>query len=97
MDSAKEESEPLKSVKKSGVAPAYQDAALPSDPTPIQSLSTTIRMKGNLEFKYSESEGLNRNSRMSYLLKAVAHYENAMKSATDNCDRSKASKNLAVS
>ena len=53
----------------------------PPDLTPIQSESTTIRMKGNLEFKYSKSEGLNRNSRMSYVLKAITHYENALKSA----------------
>ena len=67
-----------------------------SDPTPIQSQSTTIRMKGNLEFKYSKGDGLNRNSRMSYVLKAITHYENALKSALDNLDRSKAAKNLAV-
>ena len=74
-----------------------QNAAAMSDPTPIQSQSTTIRMKGNLEFKYSKGDGLNRNSRMSYVLKAITHYENALKSARDNCDRSKATKNLAVS
>jgi len=34
---------------------------------------------------------------MSYVLKAITHYENALKSALDNLDRSKASKNLAVS
>ena len=69
----------------------------PPDSTPIQSQSTTIRMKGNLEFKYSKGDGLNRNSRMSYVLKAITHYENALKSALDNLDRSKAAKNLAVS
>ena len=74
-----------------------QNAAAMSDPTPIQSQSTTIRMKGNLEFKYSKGDGLNRNSRMSYVLKAITHYENALKSALDNLDRSKAAKNLAVS
>ena len=74
-----------------------QNAAAMSDPTPIQSQSTTIRMKGNLEFKYSKGDGLNRNSRMSYVFKAITHYENALKSALDNLDRSKAAKNLAVS
>ena len=69
----------------------------PPNSTPIQSQSTTIRMKGNLEFKYSKGDGLNRNSRMSYVLKAITHYENALKSALDNLDRSKAAKNLAVS
>jgi hypothetical protein len=69
----------------------------PPNSAPIQSQSTTIRMKGNLEFKYSKGDGLNRNSRMSYVLKAITHYENALKSALDNLDRSKAAKNLAVS
>ena len=84
-----------------GAAPGAQSFGFvmtpPPDSTPIHSQSTAIRMKGNLEFKYSKNEGLNRNSRMSYVLKAITHYENALKSALDNLDRSKASKNLAVS
>ena len=71
-----------------------------STPTVTQdeiSISTNIRMKGNVEFGHSKMEGLGRNSRMSYVLKAIDFYKIAMKKALNDTDRSKAAKNLAVS
>jgi len=61
--------------------------------TPDQtSISTSIRMKGNVEFGYSKLEGFSRNGRMSYVLKAVDFYKIAMKKALNDTDRSKAAK-----
>ena len=64
---------------------------------PVQTDSTNIRIKGNEEFKNSKMDGLNRNGRISFVLKAITLYEKALKSAKDDEDSSKACKNLAVS
>ena len=83
--------EPNSDAKSKNVAPT---------PTVTQdeiSISTNIRMKGNVEFGHSKMEGLGRNSRMSYVLKAIDFYKIAMKKALNDTDRSKAAKNLAVS